>query len=478
MVIQNHIVKKFLLQLDMPGYQQNYAIQRRCTSLVKENLATGLDKLLTDNFTGEENVRISKIEIDLGNIYETQLEEEFANKLMQALTEKIKKIATDRKAAVNEETPVSEDLIRIEAFLTFLKKGVLPWTSYNIDFDVWEQSVLAAIERQSYYFAQHFYSLLRNNETAAKRLLAQFNEVFITGIIETALPFLKNKISYSIILIKQKAPAALQNEMVQGLFIQIIAAAFNIPALQKDALFITAPMQAAIKSENSTTNINAIETAVNELLKVIAPARSSMPIKNTKPIAEQPVSETEKDVLQPVEETPAEEEEKNNELFIQNAGLVLLHPFLDNFFTAAALMQEQQFNDEASRKKAVQLLQYVVNCETEVPEYLLTLNKILCGQPQSEHLDRFVKLTEDECAEADKLLQSVITHWTVLKNSSPGALQETFLQRSGKLFFSEAENGWVLHLEKKAVDILLEKIPWGFGYIRHPWMEYPLRVNW
>jgi hypothetical protein len=63
-----------------------------------------------------------------------------------------------------------------------------------------------------------------------------------------------------------------------------------------------------------------------------------------------------------------------------------------------------------------------------------------------------------------------------LKNTSANGLREGFLKRDGLL--TRQDRGWLLRVEKKTLDVLLEKIPWGYGLIRLPWNEYLVTVEW
>jgi hypothetical protein len=74
------------------------------------------------------------------------------------------------------------------------------------------------------------------------------------------------------------------------------------------------------------------------------------------------------------------------------------------------------------------------------------------------------------------MLSEVIRHWSVLKNTSVAGLRETFLQREGRI--SPAANGWKLQIERKTVDVLLGKLPWGIGIIKLPWMNELMYVDW
>ena len=78
--------------------------------------------------------------------------------------------------------------------------------------------------------------------------------------------------------------------------------------------------------------------------------------------------------------------------------------------------------------------------------------------------------------ESEALLQSVIAHWGVIKNTSLEGLRESFLQREGKLSFNN--NEWYLQVEQKAFDMLLRELPWTIQMIRLPWMKHLLKTDW
>jgi|GEM_PF-5501330 len=181
----------------------------------------------------------------------------------------------------------------------------------------------------------------------------------------------------------------------------------------------------------------------------------------------------------PVNDAPDHEQPQFDVFFVQNAGLVLLGQFLPTLFTRLDLLDDGEFRSEEARFKAIHILQYLVTGELETYEYELTLNKILCHLPLHRPVPRWVDLTETDLAEADQLLHEAIRHWSVLRNTSIAGLRETFLQRPGKLSALETDT-WQLKVERKTVDILLDRLPMGWGYsvIRLPWMPKLLFVEW
>jgi hypothetical protein len=170
------------------------------------------------------------------------------------------------------------------------------------------------------------------------------------------------------------------------------------------------------------------------------------------------------------------EKEDEFEYYVSNAGLVILAPFLPSFFKELKLLEDSDFKDEEARCRAVHILQHAIDNAGRSPENELVLNKILCNMPIKEAMERDIKLTDEEKNNVTDLLNSVVKHWTALKGSSVESLREGFLQRDGKLGI--VDNGWKLIVERKTLDILLTKIPWGFSMIKLPWMNSLVSVEW
>ena len=164
------------------------------------------------------------------------------------------------------------------------------------------------------------------------------------------------------------------------------------------------------------------------------------------------------------------------EIYIRNAGQVLATPYLPRLFGMAGLLEGNVFRDADSAERAMHLLQYMVDEAARPPEYLLTLNKILCGLATDAPVRRDVDLTQSEKDAVDGLLGAMIAHWKALGNTSVRGLRESFLQREGRL---RAKDGnWQLLVQPRAFDMLLDRLPWGLSVIRHPWMDSTVYVEW
>ncbi len=178
-------------------------------------------------------------------------------------------------------------------------------------------------------------------------------------------------------------------------------------------------------------------------------------------------------------EMPSTPRAEDGSLFyVQAAGVILLHPFLVRFFRQLDLCEEDVFRNEACRQRAVCLLHHLATGEVRAPEYQLVLPKLLCGMPLNVPLDHGIEIEAAEQFESENLLRAAIAHWEALGKCSPDWLRQGFFQRAGKL--EKRETGWHLLVERKAQDILLDRLPqgWGLGMVKLPWMDRLLRVDW
>ncbi|MCZ8285859.1 MAG: contractile injection system tape measure protein, partial [Bacteroidia bacterium] len=180
--------------------------------------------------------------------------------------------------------------------------------------------------------------------------------------------------------------------------------------------------------------------------------------------------------------TDATEQQKGKALpmgeqvYIQNAGMILLHPFIATLFARAGLTKDGVFAGEAAQSKAVQLLQYAVAGTEQDPEHELVLNKVLSGLKPEDVLIHTTDLTTEEKELINGMIHAILMQWDKMKNTSLEGFRNSFLMREAYLF--QTDESWVLRVEQRGYDIILQTLPWSFGMIKFSWMNKPLIVEW
>ncbi|WP_199119175.1 contractile injection system tape measure protein [Pedobacter sp. ASV28] len=160
--------------------------------------------------------------------------------------------------------------------------------------------------------------------------------------------------------------------------------------------------------------------------------------------------------------------------FVNNAGLVLLAPFLPRLFQLLNLTENGKIKDKNAYIKALYLMQYAVFGTSEFSEHELQLNKLLTSFHTVVPVPRKYLLTDQEKETVDQMLNGAMQHWGKVKTVE--GLREGFLQREGKL--EEKEEEFELTVEAKAFDMLLDSLPWSFRTIKFSWMEKAIQVKW
>ncbi len=163
--------------------------------------------------------------------------------------------------------------------------------------------------------------------------------------------------------------------------------------------------------------------------------------------------------------------------YTKYAGLILFWPFLKRFFeTLDCLDAESQFKGHETRARAVRLLHHIASEEPNAPEYEMTLSKIMCGMPFSEHLGLPITLTDQETELSESIINGLIQNWAKLGNTSAGGLRNSFIQREGVI--DREERNWIVRVEKKGIDVLLDYLPYTISAIKLPWVEGLIYVEW
>ena len=124
----------------------------------------------------------------------------------------------------------------------------------------------------------------------------------------------------------------------------------------------------------------------------------------------------------------------------------------------------------------MQLVGYLVTGADTHAEPDLVIAKLLCAVTPEEPVPRTSLLLAGDREEGDTMLEALIGHWNALGGTSPEGLRDGFLRRPGQL--RETDDAWNLTVERRGIDVLIGRLPWGLSAVRTPWMTRPILVDW
>jgi hypothetical protein len=463
-----HIIQKQSIEINFDSMDDPAGLQNRVTEMFYEQFQPRMEVLLDEMFGKDQYASVEKLEIDCGVLNMENWEQEFAAQAMLKLKEGLVQV-NKKEIDVNG----IEETTAVETFFFFLENGFLPWNK-RIE-SVAELEKLLKVDEK---LIVRIKRLIRQKEKAAERVAYQFSVEFIAKILTAFIGNRKQETELLSAIIEKINDLQSRKNNQERIDRQLVDAAILKVLASEDHENRELQLFTYLLSKVETND--DLKSEISEIIQKLR-----VPLEIQRSAMEENLPESEIVKSQVIESGKpdirnqkhiTENTQPSDTIYITNAGLILLHPFLPALFGNLKLVEENAWKDTASKQKAALAMEFLVTGKDETEEFDLVLNKILCGIENDEIVPTAIKLNEETKTECENLLKSVITHWDVLKNTSIDGLREAFMQRNGKL--SVVDDGWLMQVEQKSIDVLLNHLPWGIGIIKLPWMNEMLYVEW
>lgn len=493
---QRHIIREQILELEFSSRTAAERWQAEAAAMARRSILPLLDRYLDELCEPNTLIRIDTLELNIGTLDAKRLtfdlEEKLRRQLKPALTAAIRRQSGSREPAPKEQKAFSQ----LELLDTFITTGTLPWWADSHDQKVFGKNLTYLLRQKPEALKARIKNFVKR-EQHLMRLVHHFSDSELVELIRlfdsTPIQSVKNLISD----LNRMAPEIPEWRHLSAKIIrqEIWKSQFYAVVLPTHSTITSADILRQVLlhlSEAFRSSFSGLISSVEQLKKkgfrfesrlpqylevlksTISPDRSadvnSQKGKRAEIIADDATNEMTK------EEGIRDRFNQNDELYIDNAGLVLLWPFLPRFFENMRLVKDKAFVDEFAPHKAIALLQFLADGSVEPPEYLLPLNKVLCGIPLETPFEAVVELEKEELEAAASFLEAVIANAPILKNMSIEGFRNTFLRRKGILSFEDGH--WMLRVERETYDLVLDRFPWPFKIVKLPWMAYVLYVDW
>ena len=578
-----HVIRRQLVELHLPAGTDSRAVQERVSRLCREALTALLDEHLS-RYAGQQDVQLTRLELDLGTIALADLEQVLPQRLAHELARVLPSAvlaaagpataADQRKDSAGSSTPgkfageashhpahgaqqggsppgklVGKDT---DLIAYFLRSGLLPWWATPVSARRLADAFTRAQLQDAGALRQLLAELL-DEPVAAARLFYACPDALLAQLLGLWLPAAPQRAQ--LLQAAMLGPTGTAHNATSGrqawwYGLYKTATHEGVAAGQYDAVGIYQLLTSfmAAKEAGSRTAPLAAQGTLELLAEVFslkktasAPARPTIsvlpePLASQQPAALgaeyarastiesprqrpspfagsaptpaeplgprapvalgeddlRPAAETSRQAPAPLlaPERPGSPSTSNivplgrpdtfsdsDKISIQNAGLVLLWPFLPRFFATLGLTSEGRFADEAAATRACLLLQYLVEGTTdEVFEATLPLNKLLCGIDLAQPLPTAWTIRSEEAGAATTLLEAVIQNGPLWRTLSVEGFRQAFLQREGLL--STRDGHWLLQAARETHDIIIDRLPWAVRHVKLPWMERLLFTEW
>lgn len=469
---QNHIIRNTVIDFQYNGNINGFSLQKEvrdwCEELLKE-LEPEMDKYGPAN----EIISIDQLNLEV-DLNDRGWRNEASNQIITQLKDKLQLIKSRQSSFTSfKKQTVSESFA--ETLLYYLQHGNLPWQASALKSIEWNRELEQLFDDPVESFIIELKALLAQSSNAFVRYLQLIPVSLSLHLLQPGkrqLPIEKKKMIHDLGNLLRLAAAhyftALTGAVHQLLLRVFVQPSFQvqiettiIPLLKEQGKNFPKFIQQVKTQSFKTVEIQQIQIL---LTKGTQPAEQELPIV---PAGKKAAVQEKLDQATKVNGDP-------NAIYIANAGLVLMATFLPVYFDRNGWVEENEIKDIIAATCATN---YLATGSAGMEEFELVLPKILCGvEPATPVSTSSFTVNDQVEKETESLITSVIEYWNILKNTSVDGLRESFLMREGKLIFNR--NEWLLTVEQKPYDMLLQHLPWGFSIIKLPWMKQFLRTAW
>ncbi|MBO9618710.1 MAG: hypothetical protein J7539_06685 [Niabella sp.] len=454
-----HLINR--LQFELTCAEEALALDfRQHFSAVYQQAVTDALEAACDALVGDgEWLRIDKLEIDLGAFSQNSFKRDLETVLRPAFEKELREQIARLPAAGQPNSGLTAQL---ELWAYFFNNGTLPWWGQSDEIDI--SSITKELAAQQPGQLQQIIYDRSDKQQFWQRMAFQLSVGARAVVIALVEELQKIRSVFNKWLQLLNPPGLEQMQNTADLLVLRCAYDFFRDSNGSVLLCSFESALAEMQSPGIIPLPDAITAQRSDYLKIY---NNEIPVTAIQQYRDLSLRET-RPVPAPVNAAM--------QYLVRHAGIVLLAPFLNPFFSNLQLLEAGQWKAKTMQYRAVHLLRYLSTGQQQVPEYELALEKIICGLAIEEPLPLEMELTAAESTEVEALLSSVISHWAALKNTSVQGLRESFLKRDG--IIAEKDTGWLLRVERKTVDVLTDLIPWGYSTLVFPWNEHIIHVEW
>ncbi len=473
-IASKHIIKQTVLDFRYNGNADGFVFQLEVKEWFDE-FSPVLEQTLNSFTSNDEVIYVDQLEIEI-DLKADDWKEQATQKIGRQFKDKLNLLNFVAVQSGSLQKKSHDQQFR-DLFLFYLQKGYLSWEISGMSSSQWEEEIQHLISAADKEFATRLKDILSSSASAAQRLsqIIPFrSSVHLLSLLRKNNSVSQQQLLHDVLLLMKYAVTNLLNQlkqMVYQVYLQSVIAEGNLAKVKDDI------MQLFIRESAANPQVNIMESFISfdlqsDLFKRI---QTELPdaVQNRlkgggKPKAKSVTAVEGKEIRVDADK------KFDNEIYISDAGLVLIAAFLPALFKKTKLAVDHKITD---LDKAICLTHFLATGIEKMNEFELPLSKILCGMELNQVADASAfQLHADLRNEAGALLTSVIEYWGILKNTSVNGLRESFLVRNGKLSYDGRD--WLLQVEQRSYDMLLEHLPWSYSIIKLPWMDALLKTEW
>ena len=400
------------------------------------------------------SIDIEKVDLDLGTVKKDEIPSVLRGLLEDEIIKRLYKDSEAEQFSIVEGGPHETKKSSEPEWISYLYTGVMPWTYEDSELDLAKQvtqDVLSRLDDKDWMAS--FFERLSTDDAAFYR----FFNLLVDETIQMVL-----RAPFFVEISKARASHAMNPQKLDDLDRhQLLALAYA---------WIKKKERKEERTEKNKLSNDGVAYEKSVEQQIVAKTTNNAEIFKD-------LTRTFDKAVDSMKRQMVSDDETEKQCLVDDAGLVILHPFLPALFERLGYLDEEhKFVNLALQERAVHLLRWLAGYELPHLDYQMPLEKVLCDLPLAYPMGSEIEFTDMEKEEGRQVLRSVCQYWKPLNGTSPEGLQRSFLQRHGSIAYED--NTWIFRVEGQALDILLDDLPWEISLLLLPWREEMIMVEW
>ena len=425
------------------------------------------------------SIDIEKVDLDLGTVKKDEIPSVLRGLLEDEIVKRLYQDSEAEQFSIGENGPHKTKNSSEPEWFSYLYTGILPWTVEDSGLELSEklkQEVFSHLDDRGWMAS--FFGRLSSDDAAIYRFLNLFDADTIRDLLSA--PFFAEALKKEVqdVLTPQKLKSLDKHQLLA------LSYALIKGEEQKEEQVKAARIDQGIAYEaEEQQRIVAQTEEAKRQQQIVAQTeeakRQQQIVAQTNEVErlKESVSAFDESVASMKQQLMMSYEEPDEHCLVDDAGLVILHPFLPALFERVGYLdEERKFISLTLQERAVHLLRWLAGFDLPRLDYQLLLEKVLCDLPLNYPIESEIEFTDMEKEEGRQVLRSVCQYWKPLNGTSPEGLQRSFLQRQGSIAYED--HNWIVRVEGQTLDILLDDLPWEISLLLLPWKEEMIIVEW
>ena len=216
-----HSIRRQILEIELPREEGALAIQRQFAQVWQDKILPKLDELFSQLAPEGKIIRISRLELELGQINENNWEKQFIERCVEQISKQLTILSAQAEPSADLDWEIMDSVDHtLKVFTTFLESGTLPWHAVIGSLKELETKLALIFSDAPTKCTALVLPLLQQKPMVLRRMLWQFSPAFVEKSLSVMLKLQPEVLTHALVLWQEKSGVQLSFTATKNLLME------------------------------------------------------------------------------------------------------------------------------------------------------------------------------------------------------------------------------------------------------------------